>query len=72
MRVSKIEDKPIRKSYSKGTGHSYSIAKITKDAAEWEVELVQETEQKFAEIRKAYSHLTRLRKQCSTLIQVIK
>ena len=72
MRVARVNDKTHRKSYSKGAGHGYSVGRITQGAAEWEVELVKEAEKQFTDIRKAYSQLGKMRKQCATLLQAVK
>lgn len=72
MRLSRVDGKTFRKGYSKGTGHGYSIGRITQGSPEWEIELVDLTEKQFTKIRKAYTQLGKMRKQCSTLLQAVK
>ena len=71
MRVSRVDDKVHRKSYSKGTGHGYAVGRITQGSPEWEAELVAEAEARFTEIRRVYSQLGKIRKQCATLMQAL-
>jgi len=60
--VKKTKGKPMRfhVHINRGSGYSYSLAKLSPFAKEWEIELIEKTEEELVLLRREAYHLNRM------------